>query len=587
MVRIRPVLLLVGILIASACSGGGGGGGAGSGISEEDRIASAQATQAAAAELFRGSDDFDASVATLEQATARDPNNRAARLFLGLGRFLQFANAIGVRGGGRLRALYVRAGFSGNPSAGFWRYRVQEQSQQGQGEFANSAPTSQEIAAILEQDVLPALRNLASGFETIPADFRWQVAASDLLQHPLARPSASWSATYEIDRGDVLAAAAALRALVAAGELALAYEQGNVDINDFDRGEDPTLDPLAIVRDLYGNLGNVARPGMLAQCRTSLQQSFADYEAAALHLRAETPAQQAAGLLTIAPDRLIPAAQQAQALAVEADWRAWLGDLVDAFGQNANTPILYGPGNVPLAANEQFVVNFGRLFAGVDLRSVFARLVVDPITGRQRLGVASVAQLGGAMLTADGVLASARGVAPRAGDLQTNGAYAVRIDAPPVATKTIDGAFGDWTTGAVKVGDAPGAAVGAGAPSLGNVFASVGGGNLYVHVDADLQTVVAAAATYGEARVDVSFHAAGAWVGNADIRFDSWSLQPNAQGTQATLLANTLGGLEASIQLPAGAGALWARIEVEAKTYDANYQTDLHNRRAAMFVRVR
>lgn len=584
MARIRPFLLPLGLLFASACSGGGGGA---SGVSEEDRLASAQATQSVALQLFRGAEDFDGMVALLEAAAARDPENRAARLFLGVGRFLQFANAIGVRGSGRLRALYVRAGFAGNPNTGFWRYRVQEESLQGQGEFANSAPTSQEIAALLELDVLPALRSLAETCEAVPAEFRWQVAASDLLQHPLANPSASWNAAYELDRGDALAAAAALRALIAAGELALAYEQGNVDINDFDRGEDPTLDPLVIVRDLYPTLGNVARPGMLAQCRASLQQSFADYEDAALHLRAETPAQQAAGLLTIAPDRLIPAAQQAQALADEADWRAWLGELVAAFGQNANTPILYGPGNVPLAANEQFVVNFGRLFAGVDLRSVFARLVLDPVANRRRLGVSSVDQLSGPMLTGDGVVASARGVTPRAGDLQTHGVYAVRIDAPPVSSKLIDGAFGDWTTGAVKVGDAPGSTVGAGAPSLGNVFASVGGGSLFLHVDADLQNVISNAAGFGEASVEVTFHAAGAWVGNAYVGYDSWSGQPTAFGSQATLLANNLGGLEAAIQLPAGTGELWASIAVEVETYDAAYVTVLHNRRDAMFVRVR
>ena len=86
-------------------------------------------------------------------------------------------------------------------------------------------------------------------FESVPSDFRWQVQASDLLQHPLANPGASWNASYEIDRGDALMAAAALRVFVAAGELALAYQQGDVDINYFDRGEDPSVDPLAVFRD--------------------------------------------------------------------------------------------------------------------------------------------------------------------------------------------------------------------------------------------------------------------------------------------------------------------------------------------------
>lgn len=583
----QPLRLLALSLVGLAACGGGGGGGSSGGVSNEDRLASAQATQAAAVQLFRGSDDFDALVASLDDAKARDPNNAGARLFHGIGFFLRWVNALGIRGGGRLRALYVRSGFApGNPNAGFWRYRVQAQSLQGQGEYANSAPTTQEVAAILEQDVLPALRSLAAGFESVPSDFRWQVQASDLLQHPLANPGASWNASYEIDRGDALMAAAALRVFVAAGELALAYQQGDVDINDFDRGEDPSVDPLAVFRDRYPDLGNVARTAMLAQARASLEQSFDDYADGAAILRAETPAQQAAGLLTIAPDRLIPAAQQAQFLADEAAWRDWVGDLVDAFGQNANTPILYAPDGTPLPQSEQFVVNFGRFFAGVDARSLLFKLVVDPRTGKRRLGVTSLAQIDAAMRTADGVLPTARGVTPSAGDLQANGVYAVRVDAPPSSTKSIDGAFGDWANGAVKIGDVPAASVGAGAPSLGNVFASVGNGNLFLRVDADLQSVVSAA-SYGRAAVEVAFHTGGEWEPTANIEFDSWSWQPTSGGSQATVFANNLGGLEAAIAVPAGVGPLWASVAVEVKTYDANYTQALHNRREAMFVRVR
>jgi hypothetical protein len=570
-------------ILVSACGGGGGGGG---GVSDEDRARSAQQTQAAAGALLRGSNDFASLVDSLEGAASLDPGNEAAKLFLGIGRFLEAMEIQGVRPGGRLRDIYSRSGFAADDSArNVWLFRINEVPSFGQGAIFNSTPGTREFGEAIEFDIVPALEDLAEVFDDMSPSFSWVISANDILQHPLADPASPLNSSYELDFGDIRMASAALHAAIAAGGFVLAYQRDNLIPNDFDTVEFPGLDPLLDLRDVYPGQGNVARPEWLGRSRDRLERSFESYTAGADHIRAETFSQMAAGLLTLSPSRISGSVDIAQSLQLESQWRAWASALIGRFRSNAITRITNGPDGLPLPADQQIGINFARFFSGIDARDLYLKLVLEPIQGTARIGVTSLSQVSSDMLSVGGMLAGAAGFEPRAGDLQENGVLSLRIDAPPQSVKAIDGNFSDWNSGSVKVADAPRALAGPTAPDLGNLYAAVGNGELFLRLDADPRQMAQTSGTFGESQVVVTFRSRLFGEDYAGIAFFSDSSSPWVYGSN-TRFAVTSTGLEMAVSLPNWGGEVWAQIGVGTYITNGFYETVLDSFRTGIHVRV-
>ncbi|MBK8100108.1 MAG: hypothetical protein IPK26_23655 [Planctomycetes bacterium] len=570
----QRVLILGVILLAGACD-----------ARRPDPVAldvqvASEKTLEAVARLFRGDDDFGGIVATLDEAVRTDPGNRNAAVFLAITRVLQFLDDSLTRPGGQLRSLVTRSGFAvPPPTAQFWTMQITPVPHT-QGTVIDSAPRALEVANFLQNDLLPRLESLVAALEAVPASFSWFVAPGEFMQHPLAAAlPVTRQRSYEIDRGDLRMLAAALNVAIAQARFLLGYEHGNLDPNDFDVIDHPNVDPLLVIQNNYLNVGNVRSAAQLTACRDRLERAWDDYQVASAHIRGESPRRQAQGILTLAPGVLVDPTLLAQFLADEAAFRTWMTGIVGAFRTNANLLIDRGPNGVLLPPEEQVAVNLFRLFAGVNLRTVFLSSVVDPFTGFSRLGVTSPSLITPAMLTAGGVLASIGGVVPVAGDLQ-GGAYAVRVDNPPTSTKVIDGNHNDWTTGSVVVAGPPRAAILPSTADLGSVYVARDANNLYLRIDRDLQTLIDLSA-FGSVSIQVDWlngTTAGVWLSRLSPVF-TWS----SNRLDPVAAVNTA-GIELATPVPAGPAPIWAAVSVEVFADQSG--AVLANRREALFVRV-
>jgi len=118
----------------------------------------------------------------------------------------------------------------------------------GQGEIPAAVPRGAELRAVLQGTWLPRIEALVAAFERPGPDFSWSIPMGDLNMHPLAgglprRPGSH----YELDHGDLQALAAAGNLLIAQARFVLAYDDADVDPDDFDFGDNPMLDPLAVI----------------------------------------------------------------------------------------------------------------------------------------------------------------------------------------------------------------------------------------------------------------------------------------------------------------------------------------------------
>lgn len=544
-------------------------------------------TPQASSRLFSGDDDFANIAQTLAVQLQRDPGNEPARVLFAAATLLGLLKSSAAPAG-QLHDLFQRAGYDLSAAASFWTTQVVPLLLTGQGSISNTAPRGAEIRTFLDGTLLPALETFVAALEGTSPDFSWFIGVADLNQHPLSGSISSSRGVqrYELDHGDLLALAAGLNVLIAQARFVLAYDEADVDPNDFDTGDNPGLDPLLVIENSYPGLGNVAHPGQLAQCRARLTQAWTDYLGASAHIRGENAQRQQQGILTLWPDAPIPPAELAQLLADEANFRAWMSAVVADFQNNVAHLFTTGPGGDPLPPGDRFSVNFFRLFQGVNLRSVLFEVVADPLRGgRLRLGVDDLAQITNVMTTADGIVGTVGGVTPTAGDLQEDGRYAVRTQSPPVDTKTIDGNHGDWGSNAVRIGAAPAAAIAPSTVDLGDVFTAVDSGNLYLRVDADLQSLLDAAAWgWAELRVE--------WTGGHWAQVSLVGNGPSSVFTTlptAPVAAVGAAGIEAAFPVPAGTGETWGKVGLSFFTSDLMPGTGnvVDSHRDKMFVRVR
>ena len=579
----RDQFVCIALLVVSlaACGGGGGGGGG-----TVDPAQSSIRTQQSAGELLRGSDDFDSIAANLQQAVALDPSNSPARVFLGFADFLAAADRLGVEPNGRVRGLGARFGFvDTSVASGLWNFSAERQPNPFEGEYPAGAPRLNEIVSSLEQDVLPMLTRLVTTLQSIPADFRWMISASDIVQHPAGQGSTPGNPVYEFDYGDVRLLSAALRVSIATVDLALAYSGADLDFNQFDEGDNPSLDALAILRDSYPGLGNVTRPAMVTACRDQLEAAFADYQAAAVHLRFESAAQQAIGLFSLSPDRLSTAITRAEILDIEQSWRQWVGAFVSRFRTNAPYLVTTGPDGAPRSPQEHFSVNLYRFFQGINFRDTYFRIVQYPRRNKFRFGVTSLSQVDANMLTIGGALVSIGGLQPRVGDAQAQRLVILRVDNPPQSVKTIDGNFSDWNTGSVKVADEPTVTTETGPLQLGNLYASVGANQLFLRLDRNYLDLVNRPSGYGYAQINVEYYDPTQWSTGDGISFWSGGTGPSMPWNGS--VANNAAGMEASFNIPAGTGTLWAVISIGVELDDPNWLSEVNNTRDRIFIRLR
>jgi len=485
--------LALGVGGLAACGGSGGGGG-------DDPIAEAAAlTNSAVSAVVTGGDDFAQAVTDLSDAARLDPNSEAARAFRDLATWLDFLKTTSSPGG-TFQDLFTRAGYV-NPAAGgsFWDFDLQE-TNHGQGRFKDSLPTADELRAFLVAQYLPRLQALADSLATISPGFEYVVDAGAGGRF-FGELDPQDRIAYHLDYGDLMFARAAVLAHLSAVNVLTAYRTNAAQLNDVDHFDHPGARPIDVIHADYPTLGTVEVAGRLAQARSLDQQAWAAYLAASQHIRGEAGPAQEVGILTLGRGVFSGPAERQDTLDREASFRAQGGDISTHLSLDQPLLVTVGPDGRPIDPADQPSVNFFQAFEPENLRTLYFQTILDPFTGRRVLGVPGWTSFTAGMLTGGGVLQSIGGVAPGAGDLASAG-YAVRLDAPPSGVKTIDGSFGDWSPGvnAAQIGGSPGVGSrlpsevstqlgvrsAANVPDVGDVYASISGNTLYVHVDEDL-----------------------------------------------------------------------------------------------------
>lgn len=455
-----------------------------SSISAEQRVRSDNLTAAAVASLLSGAEDFAALQGQLAEAVAINRDSVSAKLFLGVVTLLAKVHDE-IQADGQLNQLLQRAGFvqTGTPGS-LWAFELQTENH-GQGTFKDTTPTLGEIQAWVHGTVRPALANLLTVLDAIPANWEYVIpAANGGLLLPIVAPGQQFD--LRLDHGDVQLAAAVGHGLQSLFDLLRVVDWDDLAPNAFDPVDHPDLDVLEVIRTTYPDLGRLANVGDLLVARDRLKKAWQAYEKASAHLRGENAEQQAQGLITLGRSTFGSQQEAQQFLAFEARVRAFVGPTIDKFWQDVivrfDSDLLTGAA-LPLA--DQVEINCFRFFQGLDLRETYFKTVLDPFGDKREFGVGSLAELTPAMATFGEVLVRVGGATPGAGDLQEL-LYGVRIEAPPQSTKTIDGSFADWATGAVQALAPPTAWIDHPSPDLGSLLVAVDANNLYVWQNRDL-----------------------------------------------------------------------------------------------------
>lgn len=455
------------------------------GISAEQRAKSDDLTATAVADMLAGNQDYTAIQGRLLEAVAANRENVSAKLFLGLVTVMKTASDE-IQPGAPLDLMLQRAGYvqTGLPGA-LWTFGLQAENH-GQGQFKDTIPTLGEIQSYVHGTVRPALAGLLTVLDSIPANWEYVIPAASggLLLQYLAPGE---SIDLRLDYGDVQLLAALGHGLQTGFDLLRVINWDNLAPNDFDSVDHPNLDVLGVVVANYPNLGRLANPGDLLVARDRFKKTFQAYDRAAQHIRNENADQQAHGVITLGRDTFSNQLEEDVFLAVEARVRAFLGWVVDRCFTDTVSHIDTDPvTGETLPVSAQAEINFFRFFLlSLDLRDTYFKTIVNPLTGKHVLGVTSLAQLNATMATFGDVLVTLGGLAPSIGDLQEL-FYAMRVDAPPQSTKTIDGNFADWATGALRVQAPATSWLGYPAPELGSLFVAVDANYLYVYQDRNL-----------------------------------------------------------------------------------------------------
>jgi hypothetical protein len=218
----------------------------------------------------------------------------------------------------------------------------------------------------------------------------------------------------------------------------------------------------------------------------------------------------------------------------------------------------------PLPATSQIRLNSYRFFQGVDPRLLYFLTIVNPYLQKRELGVTDFSQLTTAMATCGGCVVSIGGAAPTPGDLQEL-MYVLRVDAPPVSTKVIDGSFADWQQLAVKVAGSGAAYIGQPAPDLGSIWVAVDASYLYVQFDRDLTPFLTGVSDGFEIEMESQTGLSGLrW--SPGTGYQTW----NQSGPLPEFVGNAQ-GLE--LRLPTGAAAgSWVTLRFHTDADNASYR---------------
>jgi len=477
---IQPRSLLLGSALAlSLCACGGGGGGSGP-------APSVRLTGEAADLLGSGSDDFTTMAAKLTEALADDPTNQAAQVLLASVVALEFfkqslAAASGPNAApGDLKSLLERSGVEVVQSGNFWSTHLRLENH-NQGHIKDSFPPAYAWIEFLERDLLPVLRDWIAALDAVPDDFEYRMtisSMSDLFQKPGDR-------TFVVDAGDLRALSFALGLARSAIALVTSYETQNLSLNDLDTGDGPDIDPLAVLETKYPNAGKLRPENRLGDLRTSLQAAWKSYLSASDLIRNESPERQARGILTLGRNTFASAEELQKFLQDEAGFRKWGDGLAAALSQSGPYTIPSEPNGKDIPVANRPTISFARFFQGVSFRDVMFKTIVDPLTGKKTLGVASLDELTPQMASLGGILLRLHGRALAAGDLQQR--YAVRVT-PRAQDKSVDGNLRDWSeSDDVLIAVSPQGSIKSPYPDLGNLRGARGvtDENLYLYLDSD------------------------------------------------------------------------------------------------------
>jgi hypothetical protein len=435
--------------------------------------------------LFDGSDDFEAMRDDLFTATRLDPSNVDAQVLFATVVALDEVRAR-TRAEHRFRRTFERAGILFLDGATFWDLLLALE-EHTEGLFKDDFPTFDELVVVLADDVLPVLDVVSAALAEIPEDWEYVIPV-DRGGRFLAWLSPGDPHAIRLDHADVMAAQAVVEALRALIEAFTVYDYDGLSLAELDVLDDPTIDPIDVVDTEHPGFGTLLRTQNLTRVRERLQDCFVCYESCMEQVRAENQERQREGVMSMArlEQWVEDPAQRQLMLQQEEQLRTWLRAMVGALDGTFNITTL--PDGTVLPQDQHTLLDFRRLFAGVDLRQLYIKTVGDPLTGRRVFGVSSLADLTVAMATFGGTLVSIGGVAPLPGTLQEEPGYVFVLDQTAVttATKTIDGDLGDWDRDRDRIMLRTQDRLWESRPDLGEVFTSVDSTNVYLLLDEDL-----------------------------------------------------------------------------------------------------
>ncbi|MGA0868828.1 MAG: hypothetical protein ACO3UM_07845 [Planctomycetota bacterium] len=435
--------------------------------------------------LFDGSDDFEAMRDDLFTATRLDTSNVDAQVL--------FATVVALdevktctEAQHRFRQTFERAGILFLDGATFWDLMLALE-EHSEGLFKDDFPTFDEFVTILIDDVLPVLDVVSAALAEVPEDWEYVIPVERGGKF-LAWLSPGDPHAIRLDHADAMAALALVEALRALIEGITVYDYDGLSLAEFDILDDPTIDPIDVIDTEHPGFGTLLRTQNLTRLRDRLRDCFLCYESCMEQVRTENQERQREGLMSMARlEQWVPDATQRQLmLQQEEQLRTWLRAMVGALDGTFTISTL--PDGTTLPVDQQIVLDFRRLFAGVDLRALYIKTQVDPWTGRKLFGVPALAALTAEMASFGGTLVSIGGVAPSPGTLQEEPGYALVLDESAVttATKTIDGDLGDWDRDRDRIMLRTQDRLWESRPDLGEVFTSVDATDVYLLLDEDL-----------------------------------------------------------------------------------------------------
>jgi len=523
--------------------------------------------------LFDGSDDFEAMRDDLFAATRLDPSNVDAQVVLASVVALDEIQTR-TQAQHRFRLTLERAGIQFIDGATFWDLLLALE-EHGEGLFKDDFPTLDELATLLIDDVLPVLDAVSTALGEVPEDWEYVIPA-DRGGRFLAWLSPGGDHAIRLDHADAMAALAVVEALRALIEGLTVYDYDALSPNELDFVDDPTIDPIAVVDIEHPGFGTLLRTQNLTRLRDRLQDCFLCYESCMEQVRAENQEQQREGVMSMArlEQWIADPTMRQLMLQQEEQLRNWLRAMVGALDGTFTITTL--PDGTVLPQELHTVLDFRRLFAGVDLRALYIKSIADPLTARRLLGVTSLAGLTAEMASFGGALVSIGGTAPEPGILQEDPGYALLLDnaAVTMATKTIDGDLGDWDRDRDRIMLQTRDRLWESRPDMGGVFTSVDATDVYLLLDEDLtQFLVEPTDTY-EILVDwdTGLQARVAFQNRAHFG-DGGAGFAHRQGPD--------GGIECHFPIEGE----WARIRVQVRARNANW--DFESERGPVFLQVR